>query len=189
MLDTILQQVLSCQQCNAQLTPNPVLQVGEKAKILIAGQAPGRLADLNQKPFSDPSGNRLKHWLGLNDAEFYDKNKVAILPMAFCYPGKAKSGDKAPPKICAQLWREKLLAKMPDIRLTLVLGNYARAYHLGGGQNKLTQVVYENRFLTRNIVCLPHPSPRNQAWFKQNPWFEADLLPRLKIKVAQSLVN
>ncbi|MCU4675671.1 uracil-DNA glycosylase family protein [Catenovulum sp. 2E275] len=183
--ETLHQQILACRHCQAQLTPNPVLQINPKAKILIAGQAPGRVADKANKPFADASGKRLKQWLGINDDVFYDPAQIAILPMAFCFPGSGKSGDLAPPKICAQLWREKVLAYLTEVKLTIVLGQYARAYHLGKNKLNLTQAVAEQNLTTDKTILLPHPSPRNQHWFKQNTWFESDLLPQLQAQVKQ----
>lgn len=181
-------QIRTCQQCADQLQrpPNPVLQIGSRARILLAGQAPGTLADRSAKPFTDPSGDRLRHWLGLSTDTFYDPGKLAILPMAFCFPGHdAQGGDLPPLKACARLWRTRVLAELPGIELTLLIGRYAQIWHLGrrAGENVTQTVLNWRAYQDRGIIPLPHPSWRNTSWLKRNPWFERDLLPVVRRKV------
>jgi len=167
------------------LGPRPVVQADRKARILIVGQAPGRRVHETGIPFNDPSGDRLRDWMGIDKALFYDAGQIALLPMGFCYPGTGKSGDLPPRPECAEAWREKLLHNLPHIQLTLVIGQYAHKYHLGERQLKnLTETVKAWReFRGEGLLPLPHPSPRNNIWLKKNEWFEKDVLPALKDKV------
>jgi len=166
----------------------PVIQFNAKARILIAGQAPGLKVHQTGKPFDDASGERLRQWLGINKQAFYDANKIAILPMGFCYPGKGRSGDLPPRKECAPAWREALLNALPDIKLTIVLGKYAQAYHLPEyKKTPLTELVKSWREHWPSKIVLPHPSPRNNSWLSKNRWFEADVLPTLKKQVGTIL--
>ena len=183
----LLTDIRACEICAASLPagPRPVLQAHPDARILIAGQAPGRRVHESGVPFDDPSGVRLRKWLGLERDAFYDPKLVAILPMGFCYPGTGKSGDLPPRKECAPAWREELLALLSNIELTLVLGTYAQAYHLDGGATTVTAAVKDWKSHWPDVLPLPHPSPRNQAWFKHNPWFAADVLPALRARVAE----
>lgn len=184
--EALCQTVRGCQHCsNLGLGPKPIFQLHPQAKILIAGQAPGAKTHAKGIPFDDASGERLRDWLGLAREQFYDAEQVAILPMAFCYPGKGKSGDLSPPKVCAELWRQPLLAALPNIELTLVIGQYAMDYHLPERSGNLTQTVSQWRDYTPKIIPLPHPSPRNNIWLKKNPWFNTELLPYLKRRVEQ----
>lgn len=167
--------------------PRPVVWFNQDARILIAGQAPGARVHTSGKPFTDPSGDRLRDWLGVDEATFYDRNRVAILPMAFCFPGyNAKGSDLPPPPICAKTWRADLLDKLPDIKLTLLIGGYAQKYHLGT-KTGVTETVTAWRDHAPAIISLPHPSWRNTAWIKRNPWFEAELLPVLRARVQEVL--
>ena len=159
------------------------------ARILIAGQAPGRKAHESGIPFSDASGDRLRTWLGLSWEEFYNPELIAILPMGFCYPGTGKSGDLAPRPECAVLWRRKLLAQLKQRRLTMVIGKYAQAYHLPDAGSSLTEVVRNWQEHWPHTVALPHPSPRNNAWLKRNPWFETELLPKLRMLVQEVITS
>ncbi len=180
----------ACRICADQLPegPRPVFQVGPEARLLIAGQAPGRKVHATGIPFDDPSGETLRAWLGIDRATFYDPSQVAILPMAFCYPGRGKSGDLPPSPKCAPAWRAKLLATMPDIHLTIVIGRYALAYHLAASAKPtLTETVRAFRDYLPKHLPLPHPSPRNRPWLKRHPWFEADVIPALQKKVADIL--
>ncbi|WP_409439314.1 uracil-DNA glycosylase family protein [Psychromonas sp. GE-S-Ul-11] len=181
----LLTEVDSCTICETNLKAGvrPVLQVNPHAKILIAGQAPGSRVHATGIPFDDPSGDRLREWMGINKETFYDSQKIAILPMAFCYPGKGKSGDLPPPPICAETWRNKLLETMPHIQLTLVIGQYALAWHLKNRGKNLTETVKNWAMFGDQIMPLPHPSPRNNIWLKNNPWFEADVLTVLQNRV------
>ncbi len=185
----LIASVRACVLCKNQLEfgTRPVLQAHPKAKVLIAGQAPGAKVHASGIPFDDASGDRLREWMGIDKQIFYDATRIAILPMGFCYPGKGKSGDLPPLPICAETWREKLLASLPAIRLTLVIGKYAQAWHLANSQLNLTQTVKLWQSYGNHIVPLPHPSPRNNIWLKKNPWFKSDLLPVLKQRVSKAL--
>lgn len=185
-LEQTLEQVRACQHCSENLPhgARPVVQVSSKAKVLIAGQAPGSKVHATGVPFDDASGERLRQWLGLDKSQFYDAEKIAILPMGFCYPGTGKSGDLPPRKECAELWREQLLAMMPNIELTLIIGQYAIAWHLPElRKDTLTNTVKNWRHHWPHKLPLPHPSPRNNIWLKKNDWFEADVLPSLQRQV------
>jgi uracil-DNA glycosylase len=185
----LLENARACTLCADDLANGvrPVLQASTSARILIAGQAPGSKVHQSGVPFDDPSGERLRSWMGIDRETFYDAGKVAILPMAFCYPGKGKSGDLPPPVICATTWRARMLAAMPDISLTLVIGQYAQAWHLTAGGRNLTETVRRWRDYGDGIIPLPHPSPRNNIWLKKNPWFETQLLSELKDRVHRAL--
>lgn len=187
----LLAQVSNCVICEPQLElgARPVVQFNPSARILIAGQAPGLKVHQTGVPFDDASGQRLRQWLGLNKDEFYDATKIAILPMGFCYPGKGKSGDLPPRKECAPAWRAQLLAALPNIKLTIVLGKYAQAYHLPQTKHlSLTELVKSWREYWPTTLPLPHPSPRNNIWLANNPWFERDVVPELADAV-QSILN
>lgn len=162
-----------------------MLQAGAAARILIAGQAPGRKVAASGVPFDDASGDRLRAWMGIDKAAFHDPDFIAILPMGFCYPGTGASGDLPPRPECAATWRERLLEQLPSIELTLVIGTYAQAWHLkpAGGGASLTATVAAWREHGARVLPLPHPSPRNNGWLQRNPWFEADVLPELKTRV------
>lgn len=188
-LDPLLAEVRACTLCrDLPLGPNPLLQAGEGARILIAGQAPGRITHGKGRPFDDPSGNRLRDWLGVSRETFYDPQQVAILAMGFCYPGTGKGGDLPPRPLCAATWRAKLLAALPEIRLTLVIGQYAQAWHLPDlADLPLTARVRQQDVACSAVIALPHPSPRNGVWLKANPWFVDDVLPSLRLRVAAAL--
>lgn len=189
-VDDLLSDVRNCKICaDLPLGPRPILQVSRTAKILIAGQAPGRITHHKGIPFDDPSGNRLRDWLGITRDEFYDASKLAIVPMGFCFPGTkigtGKGGDLPPRVECADKWRKPLLEQLPDIKLTLIIGQYAQNWHIDDGKKiKLTDRVAMWRDYMPEQLPLPHPSPRNNLWLKRNPWFEKDVLPRLKERVA-----
>jgi len=189
VLSSLLSDVRACTLCAAHLPlgPRPVVQMSASSRILIAGQAPGRKVHETGIPFNDVSGNRLREWLGISREVFYDETKLAILGMGFCFPGTGKSGDLPPRPECAPAWRAPLLAHLKNVQLTLVLGQYAMAYHLPGRSKTLTDVVTGWRRDWPLIVPLPHPSPRNQAWLKRNPWFEQELLPVLRLRIAEVL--
>ena len=167
--------------------PNPVVWFAPGARILIASQAPGLRVHEANTPFWDASGKRLRDWLGLEEATFYDRSKVAIIPMGFCFPGyDAKGSDLPPPPVCAQTWRAAALAMVPDVRLTLLIGGYAMRYHLPRFTN-VTDAVRGWRDHPPGTFALPHPSWRNTGWLKKNPWFEAEVLPRLRAAVSEVL--
>jgi uracil-DNA glycosylase len=184
----LLQDVRACTLCAAHLPlgPRPVLQAHPDATILIAGQAPGRKVHESGIPFQDASGERLREWLGIDAQTFYDPRRIAIVPMGFCYPGTGKSGDLPPRPECAPAWRAKLLAMLSNVKLTLVIGQYAQAWHLREQQRPtLTDTVRAWREHWPSSLPLPHPSPRNNIWLRRNLWFERDVLPRLRRKVRQ----
>lgn len=189
-LPALLREVRACTLCAAHLPHGvrPVLQASATARLLIAGQAPGRKVHESGIPFDDASGERLRAWLGLDRDTFYDAARVAIVPMGFCYPGKGKSGDLPPRPECAPTWLPQLLPQLRDVRLTLAVGQYAQAWHLPGAAS-LTEAVLDWRAQWPRLVALPHPSPRNNLWLKRNPWFERELVPALRDRVAQALAG
>ncbi len=182
----MLVNVKSCTHCLAHLPHGvrPVLQVGARAKVLIAGQAPGSRVHASGTPFDDPSGARLRAWMGVDKDIFYDPEKVAILPMGFCYPGKGTSGDLPPRAECAVLWRAQLLAMMPNIELTLLVGRYAINWHLPElKKQSLTNTVKAWKNHWPHHLPIPHPSPRNNIWLTKNDWFEAEVIPPLQQRI------
>jgi uracil-DNA glycosylase len=187
--ESLLNEVRSCTLCSKYLPqdPRPILQLHPDAKILVAGQAPGRKVHESGVPFTDASGDRLRDWLGLGSETFYDPQQIAILPMGFCYPGTGKSGDLPPRPECANQWREDLLGLLPNLRLTLVIGQYAQEYHLPNAGNSVTVTVQNWREHWPSVVPLPHPSPRNNLWLRKNPWFASELLPALRILITEVL--
>lgn len=186
----VIASVKACDICKAHLPlgPRPVFQIHPDAKILVAAQAPGLAVHETGIPFNDPSGDRLRQWMGITRDTFYNANKIALLPMGFCFPGTGKSGDLPPRAECAPAWRKQLLAFMPSIELTLIIGQYAHKWHLRDTQkDTLTETVKNwHDYMPRQIV-LPHPSPRNNIWLKKNAWFEIEVLPILKTCVAEIL--
>lgn len=188
-LSTLLSSVRDCRLC-ADTIPDPirpVVQAHASARVLIAGQAPGRKVQASGVPFDDASGERLREWMGIDRDIFYDPEQIAILPMAFCFPGTGKSGDLPPPPRCAEAWRTKLLAELPGLQLTLVIGQYAIGWHLDTPHRTLTETVRHWRDFPAGTLPLPHPSPRNNIWLAKNPWFAEELLPQLHEKVATAL--
>jgi uracil-DNA glycosylase len=188
-LAALLEQVRRCRLCEPELPcgARPVLQCAPNARILIAGQAPGSRVHASGIPFDDASGERLRRWLGVDRRQFYDPASIAILPMGFCYPGTGKSGDLPPRAECAATWRRQLLDRLAHIELTLVLGQYAQAWHLDGRKRSLTERVKDWRAGWPEMLPLPHPSPRNNRWLRQNPWFDSEVLPELKARVSRLL--
>jgi uracil-DNA glycosylase len=185
-LPTLLDEARACRICEAHLEPRPVLQAGHKARILIIGQAPGAKVHASGIPWDDVSGRRLRSWLGVDVDTFYDPTRVALLPMGFCFPGSAATGDLPPRPECAPQWHPPLLAAMPSVQLTLLLGLYAQGHYL---EREGTLTDHAKRWRTdlrRGRVALPHPSPRSR-WTHQNPWFETDVLPALRRKVKRAL--
>jgi len=187
--DVLLHEARACAVCSAHLPlgPRPVFQVQTSARILIASQAPGRKAHETGQTFNDISGDRLRTWLGLGRDEFYDPARVAILPMGFCFPGTGTSGDLPPRPECAPLWRARLLAPLANLQLTLAIGQYAVSWHLPNERGSLAQIVGRWRQHWPRLVPMPHPSPRNIRWLKQNPWFEQEVLPELRSRIAAIL--
>jgi uracil-DNA glycosylase len=189
-LPRLLADIRACQACAANLphAPRPVVQAAEQAGLLIVGQAPGRRVHETGIPWNDPSGNRLREWLGISSDIFYDARRVAIVPIAFCYPGKGKSGDLPPRPECAPLWHPRLLAAMPQVQLTLLIGRYAQGFFLKDAcKATLTETVAAYEEYLPEYFPLPHPSPRNQSWWIKNPWFEHDVLPVLRERVQSVL--
>ncbi|MBS0448878.1 MAG: uracil-DNA glycosylase family protein [Proteobacteria bacterium] len=183
----LLADVAACRACAAHLPhePRPVLQFDPAARILIAAQAPGRKVHETGVPFNDASGDRLRRWLGLSRDEFYDPKLVALVPMAFCYPGQGDSGDLPPRPECAPRWHAALLGRLSRLQLTLVIGSHALAYHLPDERDGLTAAVEGWRRHWPDVVPLPHPSPTNNRWFARHRWFEQELVPRLQQRVAE----
>ena len=185
-LNELLAEIRQCRHCEKSLPlgPNPVLRASASARLLIVGQAPGTRVHATGIPWNDPSGDRLRQWLQMEREQFYDESRIAIVPMGFCYPGRGKSGDLPPPPDCAPLWHERLLARMPDLQLILLVGSYAQAHYLGRSRETLTQRVQRWADFGPRYFPLPHPSPRNIAWLQRNPWFEAQVIPALRQRVS-----
>ena len=188
-LAELITRISRCRLCAAQLphVPRPVVQAHVGASVLIAAQAPGRRVHDTGIPFNDPSGERLRDWMGIGKDTFYDSQQIAIVPMGFCYPGKGKSGDLPPIPRCAATWRKPLLDHLPQLRLTLVIGQYAHRWHLPHAGRTLTDTVRDWRSYLPGVIPLPHPSPRNNLWLNRNPWFEAELVPVLRERVQTAL--
>ncbi len=185
----LLAEVRGCTICAPHLLHGvrPVLQIHPQARVLIAGQAPGRKVHESGVPFDDASGERLREWMGVPREVFYDPKQVAILPMGFCFPGSKKSGDLPPRPECAPAWRQKLLARLPNLEITLVIGQYAQKYHLPEKPASLTATVKCWRTYWPTVVPMPHPSPRNNLWIRRNPWFETEVLPSLRARLSKVL--
>jgi uracil-DNA glycosylase len=189
-LDTLVADIRACRVCAEALPhePRPVVWVHPKAKILIAGQAPGRRVHESGVPWDDPSGDRLRAWMNLDRDAFYDRRSIAVAAMGFCYPGTVNRADLPPRKECAPLWRPRLLPLLQNVRLTLLVGSYAHRYHLGAkAKPTLGETVRAWRSYPPDVVPLPHPSWRNTGWLKRNPWFEAELVPELRRRVSSAL--
>lgn len=189
-LSSLLTEIRACQVCAANLPhgPRPVVQAGAGARLLIVGQAPGRRVHETGIPWNDPSGNRLREWLNIPSDIFYDEQRIAIVPTAFCYPGKGRSGDLPPRRECAPLWHQPLLAALPEVELTLLIGRYAQEFFLQENcKNTLTETVAAYEDYLPRYFPLPHPSPRNQSWWKANRWFDDAVLPALRERV-QSII-
>ena len=189
VLIDVLNEARSCRLCAEHLPfePRPVLRAASGARLLIIGQAPGTRVHASGIPWDDASGERLRDWMGLDHDVFYDESRVAIMPMGFCYPGKGRSGDLPPRPECAPKWHSALLSCLPDIRLTLLIGQYAQRYYLGSQHKNLSSTVRAWRDHLPDYFVLPHPSPRNRLWLKKNAWFEAEAVPALKQQVRQCL--
>jgi uracil-DNA glycosylase len=188
-LNGLVTEVRACTICEPHL-PNgvrPVLQVNSDAKILIAGQAPGRRVHATGIPFDDPSGDRLRDWMGVTREQFYNPQLFAIVPMGFCYPGTGNSGDLPPRPECAATWRARLLRQLPRIETTLVIGKYAHDYHFGKSNLTVSRLVENWQQHWPGQITLPHPSPRNNIWLKKNPWFEAEVVPVMRAHITSLL--
>ncbi|MCD4502215.1 uracil-DNA glycosylase family protein [Chromobacterium vaccinii] len=188
-LGGLLAEIAACRECEASLPcgPRPALRAAEDSRILLAGQAPGRKVHESGIPWDDASGKRLREWLGVEADVFYDPECFAIVPMGFCYPGTGSSGDLPPRPECSKLWHPRLLPLLERTELVLAVGSYAQAYHLPSRKRTLTETVAAWREYYPGVIPLPHPSPRNQMWLARNRWFEAELLPTLRQRVAEVL--
>lgn len=191
-MDQLLAHIKACTLCKEVLpfAPKPVLQASAASKILIIGQAPGLKVQQSGVPWDDASGDELRRWLGVDKQTFYNPEVFALMPMGFCYPGKGTSGDLPPRPECAPAWHHKLLSAMPNIQLTLLIGQYAQNHYLGDKtMPNLTETVKAYLNYAPNFLPLVHPSPRNRIWQKKNPWFEEKVVPYLKDIVANQLIN
>lgn len=189
-LDALLARIRGCRACAADLPhePRPVIAVKPTTRLLIAGQAPGRRVHESGVPFDDPSGDRLRGWMGVDRATFYEHPAFGVAAMAFCYPGTVKGADLPPPKRCAALWRNDLIAALPGVELTLLLGRPAHLWALGPEAEKsMDAQVRAWRSRLPSALCLPHPSWRNTGWLNRNPWFEEEVTPYLRARVAAML--
>lgn len=190
-LDDVLTEIRACRACLGQLphAPRPVVMVAPETRLLICGQAPGRRVHESGLPFTDPSGVRLRDWMGVDEATFYGDPRIGVAAQAFCFPGtNPKGGDYPPPRRCAELWRPRLLAELPNVELTLLVGGYAQTWALGASARaNMTETVRAWRDYAPAVLPLPHPSWRNTAWLKKNPWFEAEILPYLRQRVKEIL--
>ncbi len=190
-LATLLARIRACRICEAELPHGvrPVLRASATARLCIVGQAPGIRVHDSGIPFNDPSGERLRDWMGVDRDTFYDETRIAIVPMGFCFPGYDASGaDKPPRRECAAHWRAALFAQLPRFPLTLAIGGYAQRWHLGeAAKRNVSETVLAWRDYRPAVIPLPHPSWRNNAWLKKNPWFEHDLLPYLRARVRRAL--
>ena len=186
-LEAVLRAARACRVCAADLPlgPRPVLRARATARLLIVGQAPGTRVHETGIPWNDPSGERLRDWLAVDRATFYDESRIAIVPMGLCYPGRdARGGDRPPRPECAPLWHPPLIAALPAVKLTLLIGRYAQGRYLGARRRAtLTETVRAWADCAPGFLPLPHPSWRNTAWLKRNPWFAAELLPVLRARV------
>lgn len=186
----LLEEIRACEVCKAYLPlgPRPIISGSKSSKIIIIGQAPGTKVHDTGIPWNDPSGNLLRIWLDVDKDTFYDESKIALMPMGFCYPGKGKSGDMPPRPECVPLWHQKLLDAMPNIELTILIGQYSQAYYLGDNRKQnLTETVRSYADYLPHYIPLPHPSPRNRIWMKRNEWFEKEVVPILQQSVKNLL--
>lgn len=189
-LETLLDEIRACRACAGELPhePRPVVRVSAATRLLICGQAPGRRVHESGLPFDDPSGDRLRDWLGVDRGTFYGHPAIGVAAQAFCYPGTAAAGgDHPPPARCAALWRSRLLAALPNVELTLLVGGHAQRWALGPGAASMTDTARAWRARLPAILPLPHPSWRNIAWLRRNPWFEAEVTPYLRRRVTDMI--
>jgi uracil-DNA glycosylase len=190
LLDAVAAEARACRVCAAHLPlgPKPVFLVGAGAQLMIVGQAPGRRVHETGIPWNDPSGDQLRAWLQMDRARFYDTSRIAIVPTGLCYPGTGERGDHPPRPECAPLWHPRFRAALPQVRLTLLVGMHAQAYYLAGRRKKtMAETVRAWRDYLPEFFPLPHPSPRNRLWMKNNPWFVKEVLPALRRRVGRAL--
>ncbi|THH35986.1 uracil-DNA glycosylase family protein [Aliishimia ponticola] len=193
-MERLTQDIRACRICADRFTqtatghaPRPVVWARPGARILVAGQAPGARVHESGRPFTDPSGDRLRDWMGIDDQTFYDRDRLAIVPMAFCFPGyNAKGSDLPPPPVCARTWRGKMMDALGQVRLRILVGAYAMRWHLGW-KGRVDDAVRNWRDHAPATFVLPHPSWRNTAWLKRNPFFEAEVVPALRLAVKEAL--
>lgn len=191
-IDAFLAEVRACRLCANALphAPRPVLRLRPSARLLIVGQAPGRLVHETGIPWNDPSGQRLRDWLRLTPERFYDESRVAIVPIGLCYPGTVEGADLPPRRECAPAWQNRILGWLPEVRLTLLVGGHAQAFHLGGRRRDgMTETVRAFADYLPDYLPLPHPSWRNSGWLKRHPWFGETVLPELRRRVHEILVD
>ena len=189
-MENLLEQIRACKVCEQHLDAgvNPIIAASVNSKIIIVGQAPGRIVHKTGIPWNDKSGDNLRAWMGIDKETFYNPEKISLIPMGFCYPGTGKTGDLPPRKECAPLWHLKLLEQIPNAKLILLVGQYAQNYYLGEGvQATLTETVQIYQRYLPLYFPLPHPSPRNNIWQARNIWFEAEVLPELKKRIKKLL--
>jgi uracil-DNA glycosylase len=192
-LDPLLAEIRACRVCADVLPfePRPVVQASVRARILISSQAPGRLVHEKGRPFDDPSGDRLRGWMGVDRETFYGDPRIGVAGMSFCFPGTDPNGADYPPlPRCAPLWRNRLLAELPNVELSLLVGSYALAWTLGKrAKRSMTETVRAWRDFPPGVLPLPHPSWRNTAWLRRNPWFDEELAPYVRQRVAEILAS
>lgn len=191
-LDTLVADVRACTRCAAHLPlgPRPIIRVDARLKVLLTGQAPGTRVHLSGLPWDDPSGERLRDWMALDRAAFYDQSRFGVMAMGFCYPGKGKGGDLPPRPECAPLWHPQVRPLLPQLKLTLLIGRYAHLHYLGSRRETLEATVRNWReHLPKGYFPLPHPSPRNTLWLKRRPWFDAEIVPALREAIGSALTQ
>ena len=182
-MESLLKEIRQCTVCLPELENgvNPILAATPNSKFAIIGQAPGSIVHRTGIPWDDKSGERLRHWLGVDDDTFYNPDIFALIPMGFCYPGKGRSGDLPPRKECAPLWHQQVLEQITDIQLTILIGSYAQEYYLQKARKRtLTETVRNYKTYLPKYLPLPHPSPRNNIWLKKNEWFDTEVIPYLR---------
>jgi len=188
-MEQLLNEISKCTICDLKLGPRPIVTAHKNSKIVIIGQAPGTVVHRTGIPWNDKSGENLRRWMGIDNYTFYDTEKIAIVPMGFCYPGKGKTGDLPPRKECAPLWHNKVLSQLKNVELILLIGKYAQDYYLKENSKKrLTDTVKNFTEYLPEYFVLPHPSPRNNIWQAKNEWFPEEVLPELK-KTIQSILK
>lgn len=187
-MENVLCEIRDCRVCKDHLPlgPNPIIEASKNSKIVLISQAPGRIVHETGKAWNDQSGRKLREWLGVDDDTFYDTGNFAVLPMAFCYPGKAKTGDLPPRKECAPMWHEKVWEELQNVKLKILIGSYATNYYLSKKRNLTEKVMNYEEYLPE-FLPLPHPSPVNRFWRAKNPWFEENVVPELQVRIQQIL--